>query len=306
VVANDNCNHAKFYRGHEWMSFAPDQLGGCCVGNVNRFMPNFVYHSWMRDEHTLSAVTYCPTSVTTEMDGKTVTIHEETNYPFENTIRFRIETKTPANFTLRLRKPNWAVSTKLTLNGESMEIPLMDGHISLSNEFRNGDEIILSFTDRVEFVENAGGISVRKGALLYALPVKERIVIEGLRETGNPQFPRYSLYADSKWNYAISTNCDTIFTNEASPGPQPWRISQNSLRLTLKGQEIPDWKIRKFKRIQCRLLPRDPAQWIEKEAVFTPKVHTLTADTPIGEEAQLTLVPYCSTRLRIAIFPKLP
>ena len=306
VVANDNCNHAKFYRGHEWMSFAPAQLGGCCVGNVNRFMPNFVYHSWMREGDTLAAVTYCPTTVRTEIAGRKVTIHEETNYPFENTVRIRVEADSPVPFCLRLRKPNWAVTAQVALNDEVLDIAFENGHISLTRGFRNGDEILLTFTDRVEFIENAGGVSVRKGALLYALPVKERVVIEGLRETGNTHFPRYSLYADSPWNYAIHPDCETDFTNETAPGTQPWRLHQNSLRLTLKGQQLPDWKIRRFKRIQCRLLPRDPARWVDREAVFTPKVHAVTAETPLGEEAQLTLVPYCSTRLRIAIFPKLP
>ena len=136
--------------------------------------------------------------------------------------------------------------------------------------------------------------------------MKERVVIEGLRETGNMEFPHYSLYADSKWNYAIRPGCETGFTCDAAPGTQPWRLEQNSLRLTLNGTELPNWKIRKFKRIQCRLLPRDPAQWVDREAVFTPKVQPITQETPLGEENALSLVPYCATRLRIAIFPKLP
>ena len=306
VVANNNCNHAKFYRGHEWMSFAPLQLGGCCVGNVNRFMPNFVYHSWMRSGNTISAVAYCPTVITVEMNGHPVTIHEVTNYPFENTIRFRVETDAPNNFTLLLRKPNWAVDAKLTCNGEVVPADFACGVYALTRDFRNGDDILLAFTDTITFHENAGGISVRKGALLYALPIKERTVIEGLRETNNPDFPVYSLYADSKWNYGIQPSAEAVFTNSDTVGKQPWRLEQNSLRITLKGRDIPGWKLRSFKRIQCRLLPRDPCRWVDKEAVFTPKVGPITADTPLGEEDQLTLVPYCSTRLRIAIFPKLP
>lgn len=60
------------------------------------------------------------------------------------------------------------------------------------------------------------------------------------------------------------------------------------------------------KRIQARLLPRDPCRWLDREAEFTPKVGPITPDTPLGDETTLTLVPYCTTRLRIAIFPKLP
>ena len=306
VIANNTCNHAKFYRGHEWMSFAPRQLGGCCVGNVNRFMPNFVYHSWMRSGDKLSAVCYCPSTISVEVNGQLVNIREITNYPFENTIRFRIDTSKPVDFTIVLRKPDWALSAALSLNGETIEADFSAGSYELNRQFHAGDEVTLIFTDETVFVENAGGISIRKGALLYALPVKERTVIEGLRETGNTEFPCYSLYADSKWNYGIRPDTATSFSCEAEPESQPWRASQNSLRITLHGREIPCWQIRKYKRIQARLLPRDPCRWIDKEAEFTPKVMPITENTQLGEEATLTLVPYCTTRLRIAIFPKLP
>lgn len=304
VIANDRCNHAKFYRGHEWMSFAPKKLGGCCAGNVNRFMPNFIYRSWMRSENRLSAVCYCPSTVTVDINRQPVTIREITDYPFENTVRFQIETSSAADFTLVLRKPGWALSAKLTLNGETLEADF-GSTCELSRRFQNRDEVVVTFTDAVTFHENAGGISIRKGALLYALPVKERMVIEGLRETGNKDFPRYSLYADRKWNYGIHPDTAVTFTCEHAPGVQPWRIGQNSLRLTLSGREVKNWKIKTYKRIQSRLLPRDPCRWMDIKAEFTPKVLPVTENTPLGEETQLTLVPYCSTRLRIAIFPKL-
>ena len=86
---------------------------------------------------------------------------------------------------------------------------------------------------------------------------------------------------------------------------QPWRAGQNSLRLTLTGREVKNWKIKTFKRIQGRLLPRDPCRWMDRAAEFTPKVLPVTDETPLGEETALTLVPYCTTRLRIAIFPKI-
>jgi len=307
VVANDNCNHAKFYRGREWMSFAPYQLGGCCAGNVNRFMPNFVYHAWMREGKTLSAVTYCPTEIRVELDGMPVAIREVTDYPFENTVRFQIALSAPAEFTLVLRKPGWAVSAEVLLNGTSLHASFAGGNFRLTKIFHNGDEVVLNFTDQIEFIENAGGVSVRKGALLYALPVKERVVVEGLRETNNPEFPHYSLYADSLWNYGLCPEkADPVFVEEMQAGTQPWRAQQNGLRIRLQARQLPEWKLRKCSRIQSRLLPRDPCRWENREAVFTPKVGRVDAKTLLGEKTELTLLPYCATRLRIAIFPRIP
>lgn len=307
VIANDTSNHAKFYRGRDWMSFAPYQLGGCCAGNVNRFMPNFVYHSWMRDGSKLSAVTYCPSRITVEIGGNPVTIREITQYPFENTIRFRVSANAPADFTLVLRKPEWAVSAAMTINGSPFQAEFPGNVCHLRRTFFDGDEIVLSFEDRITLVENARGISVKKGPLLYALPVRERVVIEGLRETGNRDFPHYSLYADSKWNYALDPSCaDLRFSCDTAAGQEPWRMGQNALRIHVRARELPDWKIRTCKRILSRVKPKEPCQWEDREATFTPKVCPLTAGTRLGEWHELTLVPYCTTRLRIAIFPKLP
>ena len=306
VVANDNCNHAKFYRGQEWMSYAPYNLLGCCVGNVNRFMPNFAYHAWMRDGDKLAAVTYCPSVVTVDIEGTPVTIQEVTQYPFENTIRFQIEADQPTEFTLVLRKPNWAIDAKVSCNGQAVDAKFENGTFCLSRTFCQGDEIVLEFTDSIQLIENAGGVSVKKGALLYALPVAERTVLEGLREGGNPNFPHYSLYPESAWNYGLCKEELNATFIPGTIGDQPWRLEENGHRITLRGTELPAWKLRKQKRIQSRLLPRDPCRWEDREAIFTPKVLPVTDSTPLGETKELTLVPYCCTRLRIAIFPIIP
>ncbi len=302
AVANDNSNHAKFYKGSNWNSFSPEQLLGCCTGNVNRMMPNFVHHSWMRDGNCLSAVTYCPSQICVEIDGTPVTVEEITKYPFENTVLFRVHTDRPVAFSLRLREPDWAVSTAMTVNGKPMEFG--KNVCCLERTFSDGDEIVLSFEDRIELIENARGISVKKGPLLYALPIQEDKVIEGLKYLGNPAFPHYSLYAGSKWNYGlcVDTAKDFAFV-DTQEGEEPWRREQNGYGIRVTVREVKDWKIQHFKRLQRSMAPRAKCRWEDKEGTFTPKVFPVTDETPLGERCEVTLVPYCTTRLRIAIFP---
>lgn len=64
----------------------------CCVGNVNRFMPNFVRRLWMRKEKEIIATLYSPNSFNFLVDGVSVRIEEKTNYPFEDIEgRFRVQ-----------------------------------------------------------------------------------------------------------------------------------------------------------------------------------------------------------------------
>lgn len=304
VIANDNSNHAQFYRGRDWMSYAPEKFLACCAGNVHRFMPNYVYRSWMRDCNDLATFTYAPSEIQIEIDGNKVKIEEDTKYPFENVVRFRISTEKPVAFGLVLREPEWSKKTTLTVNGEIIKAKFVNGIYRLERTFSDKDEIALSFTDVITLIENAKGISVKKGALLYALPVEEKVVIEGLRELGNEEFPHYSLYPDSKWNYGLCVNEKKHFTSvEGSVGEEPWRREQNGLAITVCGKEVCDWKVRNYNSVQGRLWMRGPCKWEKGKAQLMEQVRKVKENEKLGEECTLTLVPYVTTRLRVGIFP---
>lgn len=304
VVANDNCNHAKFRRGSDWMSFSPKSFLACCAGNVNRFMPNYVCRSWMRNGDTLAAFTYGPSEICVMIGDTPITIEEITSYPFENTVRFVVHAKSPTSFTLVLREPGWAVKSTMTLNGKVMKDLFVNGVCKLTRTFADGDEIVLSFEDEIELIENAKGISVKKGPLLYALPVEEEVVIEGLRDLGHPDFPHYSLYPKSKWNYGLCINKKRQFVfTPGEVGEEPWRAEQNGLKIQVKAKELLDWKLKKCKKVQISKRPRKQCVWEEKEAIFTPLVPTVKKNAKLGEECSVTLIPYATTRLRIGIFP---
>ena len=304
VVANDISNHAQFYRGRDWMSYAPKKFLACCAGNVHRFMPNLVYRSWMQDGDDLAAFTYAPSEIQVEIGGQKVKIEEETKYPFENVVRFRVATEKPVTFGLVLREPEWSKKTTLTVNGEVVKTKFVNGNYRLERTFSDKDEIVLTFTDEIQLIENAKGISVKKGALLYALPVEEKVVIEGLRELENEDFPHYSLYPESKWNYGLCLEAEKEFTyEEGTVGEEPWRREQNGLTVTIRGKEVFDWKIRNYNSVQGRLWMRGPCRWEEGKAQLMGQVRKLKADEKLGEECSLTLVPYATTRLRVGIFP---
>lgn len=303
AVTNDHSNHVSFFRGLDWMSYAPKKFLACCAGNVHRIMPNYIYRSWMRDGDTLAVFTYAASEICVSIQDAKVRIEEVTEYPFQNTVTFRVHTEQPVTFGLLLRKPEWATDVKLSVNGVKQEADFSNRTYRLVREFQEGDEVELKFSDCIEFIENAGGISVKKGALLYALPIKEKVVVEGLRELGNPDFPHYSLYADSQWNYGLcAEEKSTAVFKDGKIGKEPWRGEQNGLSIAVQMREVKDWKLEYTDCVQSRMKPRVNCEWVQRDAVFTPVVSTPDT-TQLGEVCTLTLVPYGTTRLRIAIFP---
>jgi uncharacterized protein len=84
----------------------------CCVPNAGRILPYYVQSMWMKDKDGLVATLLGPCEVSVDLDGRKISIHEETNYPFDNSFRFSIETDKPGKFSIKVIKPIWAKSVK--------------------------------------------------------------------------------------------------------------------------------------------------------------------------------------------------
>ena len=292
VIANDTSNHAYFYRGEDWMSYAPKNFLACCAGNVHRFMPNFVARSWFIDDGKCEIYpsVYVPSIVRTKICGANVAIEEITDYPYKESVVFKIKADKPVRFTLKLRVPEWATKSECAVNGKKISGDA-DGFYYVEKEFSN-DVIEINFQSEIKFIENAGGISVKKGALLYALKVRARKEIEGLRALGNEKYPHYSLYPESKWNYALSSE---------SLKSVKFISDKNEIKLT--AYELKGWKLRKSVNGKKRLNPRGKVVPIGHSCYFTPEVPINIKAERLGVREEITLVPYGKAKLRIAIFP---
>src|SRR5208282_5948966 len=91
----------------------------CCVGNINRIIPNFIIHMWMATrDNGLAATLYGPSEVTAMVGaGIPVRIDTTTDYPFAETIRMTVMPKGAADFPLYVRIPGWSRDASITVDG---------------------------------------------------------------------------------------------------------------------------------------------------------------------------------------------
>lgn len=303
VICDDTSNHAYFYRGEDWMSYAPKNFLACCAGNVHRFMPNFVARSWFinQEKKEVYAALYAPSTASIKFGDEIIKVKEETEYPFNNTVKFTFEGN--AEFALSLRIPSWATSSKVTLNGEEIKAKRVNNKYLIERKFNSGDVVIISFEDKIELMENARGVSVKKGVLLYALPVDEKVEINGLRTLNNPKYPHYSIYPNSKWNYALKLNDLNLKSITSESDFEPWKNGCSGKVIELNAYSFDKWKIVNSKKGKKRLNPRGKVVDIGHECKFTSKVPAKVRMEDLGDKQVIRLVPYGTTRLRIAIFP---
>ena len=176
----------------------------CCQHNVSHGWPYLAENLWFStDDNGLAAALYAPCKITAKVDsGQEFTVTEETNYPFEESIRFKFSADGPARFPVTLRIPSWCKKPELRLNGR--ELPL-DGkaYAVVETEWKDGDLLELKIPMEVEVVrwpENHESVSIRRGPLTYSLKIGEEYVRDG----GTEAWPAFEIRPTTPWNYGLT------------------------------------------------------------------------------------------------------
>ncbi|MFB9275408.1 beta-L-arabinofuranosidase domain-containing protein [Cohnella cellulosilytica] len=254
---------------------------GCCTANMHQGWPKLVSHLWMQDgEGGLAAVSYAPCTVTAPVGegGQALAkLRVSGNYPFRETVDIELTLDRPAEFAIALRVPEWCEGPVVKLNGEEAELSIERGYANLRREWSDGDRLTLLLPMKTKTVtRNLLAVSVERGPLVYALPIRENWQLLQRRE----KFHDWEVYPGSPWKYGLPADneYEAVLSDVAY---QPFDASNSPVRLKTKGRLVRDWRM-------------------EGNNAGTPPMHPNTEGQPT---ADLELVPYGGAKLRIGEFP---
>ncbi len=150
----------------------------CCPTNTARTIA--LLHNWFysASDEGLWIHLYGSNSVNTALpDGSSIALTQQTDYPWDDTIRITID-EAPANeASLMLRIPGWADAASLRVNGETSDLPLNPGtYANLRRAWQAGDVVELRLPMRPRLVkaqpkaeEIRNHVAVMRGPLVYCL-----------------------------------------------------------------------------------------------------------------------------------------
>lgn len=272
----------------DMFSYNPYQYR-CCQHNVAFGWPYYAESLWMAtSDNGLAAVLYAASSVKAQAgDGTSVQIAEETNYPFEGSVRLKLSTPKNVRFPLYLRIPGWTTQPLLKVNGAAQKSAANGrGWLALDREWRNGDRVELDFpmklTTRV-WQANRNSVSIDRGPLTYSLKIGE-----DYRRYASETWPAYEVFPSSAWNYALVLNpahpegSIQLAKQAKTIAAQPFTTKDAPIELTAKARRVPAWK--QESNGMVGEIPQSPVQTNE------------TVE-------QITLIPLGCARLRISAFP---
>jgi DUF1680 family protein len=150
----------------------------CCPPNIARLIASIGGYIYSQSEKDAYVHLYVQGSGILQIGSKQVVLRQETDYPWDGTIRISVNPDEPTVFGLNLRIPEWSRNAELTVNGETVDLEAITslGYARIEREWKSGDEVELVLPMPVERIEahpavrqNIGYIALQRGPVVYCL-----------------------------------------------------------------------------------------------------------------------------------------
>lgn len=115
----------------------------CCAGTYLQFMAGLHDVIAFHAPDALHIALYLPSAIAWEHEAQTITATQTTDYPDDETITISLAMDHAARFTLALRRPGWAQTAEVAVNGTVVEPVLADGWLRLERVWQPSDEVTL-------------------------------------------------------------------------------------------------------------------------------------------------------------------
>lgn len=304
-VISDSKNHAPGVdNGGPFLMMNPFS-SRCCQHNHSHGWPYFNKHLWMATpDNGVCAALYSASEARVKVgDGSLVHIAEETRYPFEESIRFKLSTDKPVTFPLYLRLPAWCAVPEVSVNGATMAINAKAGKfVRLEREWKSGDVVTLRLPMQValrKWERNHNSVSVDYGPLTFSLKIGERydrhdsiktaIGDSSWQKGADPaKWPSHEIHPTTPWNYGLVLNeqkPEQAFVVKHGSWPAndfPFTTESAPITMTVKAKRIPEWQLDRHGL--CAVLQDSP----------------VLSDEPVET---VSLIPMGAARLRLSAFP---
>ena len=163
----------------------------CCPSNLCRFIPSMPGYIYGVRDNDLYVNLYAANTATLALGGKSVTIQQDTNYPWDGDIAIKVLQNKAKAFNMMVRIPGWVQSRvvpsdlyaynddifstyEITVNGQKVDSELENGYMVINRNWKKGDVVRIHFDMPVRTVvasprvsDDRGRVAVERGPLVY-------------------------------------------------------------------------------------------------------------------------------------------
>ncbi len=304
LVSSAKRNWSTNFENSNIYGFSPNF--GCCLANMHQGWPKFVESMWMAtNDNGLAVVTYGPSVVKAKVGkGKEVTVTEETDYPFNGSVKLTISSNASVRFPVDLRIPGWADSVTIKFKNKTVIVKSVSEY-RINEKWKNGDQIVIGLPMQIRVEKRYNNsLSVLRGPLYFSLRIDKEYKSIKIKDDnfGYKGSVDWEITPKSAWNYGLLIDSKNIMRGlniKVNPigkypfsdkGDMVWIADSGKyvhttleapVVITARGIKIPEWVMK------------------DNSADIPP----LSPVKPEGDPEIISLIPYGCARLRITEFP---
>jgi DUF1680 family protein len=174
-------------RGNNWC---------CCPPNLSRTLLKLGRYTYAQNNKDIYVNLYLGGTAKIHLPNNTVTITQQTDYPWNSNVKILIDPQRQSRFSIFLRIPGWCQKARLKINGvEVKQFPTYEGYAHLARKWKSNDTIELDFPMPVQRIEahpnvkdNNGLVAIQRGPIVYGL---EALDNDGNLDISLPIDPRF-------------------------------------------------------------------------------------------------------------------
>ena len=147
----------------------------CCPSQLSRFLPSIGNYIYASSDDALWVNLYIGNTGQIRIGETDILLTQETDYPWDGSVKLTISTSQPLEKEIRLRIPDWCKTYDLSINGKKINVPKEKGY-AVIKDWKSQDVIALDMDMPVEIVaadphvkENFDKRAIQRGPLVYCM-----------------------------------------------------------------------------------------------------------------------------------------
>ncbi|MEM4238321.1 MAG: glycoside hydrolase family 127 protein [Nitrososphaerota archaeon] len=215
----------------------------CCPPNIARLLASLPAYFYSTSGRGLWIHLYGSSKASVSLNGVSVGLSQETDYPWSGEARILVEAEEPATFSLFLRIPGWCVNPLVKLDDRAFS-PRPSTYLEIRRRWRGRTVIKTSFPLRVEMLtshpyvrNNISQVALRRGPLVYCVEspdnrVDPRNIVLGRRPVFRVKYDEDLLHGVATISFAASEVNMAQFSNNLYKVLDGSMVKKRKVRVT--------------------------------------------------------------------------